>query len=95
MAKAKKEIKFESGDLEKVQSLQQEYARITNLLGQMKITQLNIEKQELDLMEQLKTAQQNEIELLDEITAKYGPGQLDPATGTFIPIPEVEEKKSK
>ena len=72
--------------MEKVQSLQQEYARITNLLGQMKITQLNIERQEQDLMEQLKNAQTNEAELLEEITAKYGPGQLDPATGTFVPI---------
>ncbi len=88
MAKKSKEIKFETDDLEKVQSLQQEYARITNLLGQMKITQLNIERQEQDLMQQLKDAQQNEAELLEEITSKYGPGQLDPATGNFIPIEE-------
>jgi predicted FMN-binding regulatory protein PaiB len=86
MAKKSKEVKFHKDDLEKVQSLQQEYARITNLLGQMKITQLNIERQEQDLMEQLKNAQTNEAELLEEITAKYGPGQLDPATGTFVPI---------
>ena len=86
MAKKSKEITFDKDDLEKVQSLQQEYARITNLLGQMKITQLNIERQEQDLMEQLKNAQTNEAELLEEITAKYGPGQLDPATGTFVPI---------
>ena len=86
MAKKSKEITFEKDDLEKVQSLQQEYARITNLLGQMKITQLNIERQEQNLMEQLKNAQANEAELLEEITAKYGPGQLDPATGTFVPI---------
>jgi len=88
MAKKSKEITFDKDDLEKVQSLQQEYARITNLLGQMKITQLNIERQEQDLMEQLKNAQTNEAELLEEITAKYGPGQLDPATGNFIPIEE-------
>lgn len=88
MAKKSKEIKFEADDLEKVQSLQQEYARITNLLGQMKITQLNIERQEQDLMEQLKNAQKNEAELLEEITSKYGPGQLDPATGNFVPIAE-------
>ena len=86
MAKKSKEVKFHKDDLEKVQSLQQEYARITNLLGQMKITQLNIERQEQDLMEQLMNAQTNEAELLEEITAKYGPGQLDPATGTFVPI---------
>ena len=88
MAKKSKEIKFDKDDLDKVQSLQQEYARITNILGQMKITQLNIEKQEQEVMEQLKNAQQNEAELLEEITAKYGPGQLDPATGTFVPIEE-------
>ena len=60
MAKKSKEITFDKDDLEKVQSLQQEYARITNLLGQMKITQLNIERQEQDLMEQLKNAQVND-----------------------------------
>ena len=88
MAKKSKEIKFEKDDLEKVQSLQQEYARITNVLGQRKITQMNIQKQEQQVMEQLKNAQQVETELLEEITAKYGPGQLDPTTGTFVPIEE-------
>lgn len=88
-----KEVKFKQEDLEKVQSLQQEYLRITNLFGQMKITQLNIEKQEQDLMNELDKVRESEQTVLNDITEKYGPGQLDPTTGTFTPIEEPKDEK--
>jgi len=88
-----KEVKFKQEDLEKVQSLQQEYLRITNLFGQMKITQLNIEKQEQDLMDELAKVRESEQTVLNDITEKYGPGQLDPSTGTFTPVDSPEEAK--
>jgi hypothetical protein len=88
-----KEVKFKQEDLEKVQSLQQEYLRITNLFGQMKITQLNIEKQEQDLMNELDKVRESEQTVLNDITEKYGPGQLDPTTGTFTPIEGPKDEK--
>ena len=85
-----KEVKFEDSDLKMIKDLQDEYMRITSLFGQMKITQLNIEKQEQELMNELQSVREREQNVLNQITEKYGPGQLDPTTGTFTPI-EVSE----
>ena len=87
------QVKFEDSDLKMIKDLQDEYVRITTLFGQMKITQLNIEKQEQELMNELQAAREKEQSVLNQITEKYGPGQLDPTTGTFTPIEVPEEKK--
>ena len=34
--------------------------------------------------------QQKERDLVKELNEKYGPGQLDPATGVFTPTPQEE-----
>jgi hypothetical protein len=76
-----------------IKELQNEYMRITSLFGQMKITQLNIEKQEQELMSELNSVRDKEQDVLAQITEKYGPGQLDPTSGTFTPIEVSEELK--
>jgi len=88
------QVKFEENDLKAIKELQDEYMRITSLFGQMKITELNIQKQERDLMAELDRVREKEQSVLTQITEKYGPGQLDPTTGTFTPIevPETEKK---
>jgi hypothetical protein len=88
-----KTVKFESDDLQMIKELQNEYMRITSLFGQMKITQLNIEKQEQELMSELNSVRDKEQDVLAQITEKYGPGQLDPTSGTFTPIEVSEELK--
>ena len=34
--------------------------------------------------------QQKEREIVEKLNEKYGPGQLDPQTGVFTPIPQQE-----
>jgi hypothetical protein len=39
--------------------------------------------------------QQKERDLVKELNEKYGPGQLDPKTGVFTPVPQTEEEEVK
>ena len=37
-----------------------------------------------------KEMQETERELVQQLNEKYGPGQLDPQTGVFTPVPQEE-----
>ena len=37
-----------------------------------------------------KEMQDTERKLVEELNEKYGPGQLDPQTGVFTPVPQEE-----
>ena len=49
-----------------------------------------MEEEEYKLNDELENTRNEEQELLQNITEKYGPGQLDPQTGVFTPTVEVE-----
>ena len=90
------EIKFTEKELQTLNDLQVKYNTITNQFGQLAIAKLNLEKQtevvndqEFKLQEELDQAREQEQEVLNEITEKYGPGTLDPQTGVFTPSVEV------
>ena len=98
---ATKEIKFTEGELKTLGDLQTSYNTITNKFGQLTIAKLNIDRQlellddeEAKLNEELESAREEEQKVLNEITEKYGPGQLDPQTGVFTPSPEVDTSTS-
>ena len=97
MAK-KDEIKFTEKELESLNDLQVKYNTITNQFGQLAIAKLNLEKQtevvndqEFKLQEELDQAREQEQEILNDITEKYGPGQLDPQSGVFTPTTEIQQ----
>ena len=97
MAK-KDEIKFTEKELQTLNDLQVKYNTITNQFGQLAIAKLNLEKQtevvndqEFKLQEELNQAREDEQEILNEITEKYGPGQLDPQSGVFTPTTEIQQ----
>ena len=97
MAK-KDEIKFTEKELESLNDLQVKYNTITNQFGQLAIAKLNLEKQtevvndqEFKLQEELNKAREDEQEILNDITEKYGPGQLDPQSGVFTPTTEIQQ----
>ena len=97
MAK-KDEIKFTEKELQTLNDLQVKYNTITNQFGQLAIAKLNLEKQtevvsdqEFKLQEELGQAREDEQEILNEITEKYGPGQLDPQSGVFTPTTEIQQ----
>ena len=91
-----KEIKFTEDELKSLGDLQVKYNGVTNKFGQLAIAKLNIEKQtealeeeEFKVHEELESIRNEEQELLQKITDKYGPGTLDPQTGVFTPSVEV------
>ena len=97
MAK-KDEIKFTEKELQTLTDLQVRYNTITNQFGQLAIAKLNLEKQtevvndqEFKLQEELNQAREEEQGILNDITEKYGPGQLDPQSGVFTPTTEIQQ----
>ena len=93
-----KEIKFTEEELKSLGDLQVKYNTVTNKFGQVAIAKLNFEKQkesiedeEFKITEELESVRAEEQTLLNDITEKYGPGQLDPQTGVFTPSTEVKE----
>ena len=92
------EIKFTEEELQSLNDLQVKYNTITNQFGQLAIAKLNLDKQtevvndqEFKLQEELNQAREDEQEILNDITEKYGPGQLDPQSGVFTPTTEIQQ----
>ena len=92
------EVKFTEKELQTLNDLQVRYNTITNQFGQLAIAKLNLEKQtevvndqEFKLQEELEQAREQEQEILNDITEKYGPGQLDPQSGVFTPTTEIQQ----
>ena len=87
-----KEIKFTDEELESLQGLQTSYQEKQSVLGQLavqkillnqQIDALNMRTEEVE--QEYKAVQQEERDLVAKLNEKYGPGQLDPATGVFTP----------
>ena len=79
------EKKFTGDELKQVQNFQQGYINIQSQFGQIKMTQIRLDEQEVDLENNLKSLQDEEKKFLDGITKKYGEGSLNPETGVFTP----------
>ena len=92
------EVKFTEEELQSLNDLQVKYNTITNQFGQLAIAKLNLDKQtevvndqEFKLQEELDQAREEEQKILNDITEKYGPGQLDPQSGVFTPTTEIQQ----
>ena len=79
------EVKFTEEELTQVQNIQKSYANIQNQFGQLKMAQIRLDEQEVELEEALKSIQSEETKFLEGITEKYGQGTLNPQTGEFTP----------
>tara|TARA_Y100000114_G_scaffold143444_1_gene150999 strand:- start:30 stop:317 length:288 start_codon:yes stop_codon:yes gene_type:complete len=86
------EVKFTEEELTQVQNIRQEYVSIQQSFGQLKLAQINLDNQEIDLENALKNTQDKEQSFLDGITKKYGQGTLNPETGVFTPVETTENK---
>ena len=87
-----KELKFTDEELESLQGLQTGYQEKQSVLGQLavqkillnqQIDALNIRTEEVE--QEYQAVQKEERDLVAKLNEKYGPGQLDPATGVFTP----------
>ena len=86
------EVKFTEDEMKKLAELQQTYQSLQATFGQLRVQKImldeqftNLEETEMSCEEQYRTAQQTERDFVKELNEKYGPGQLDPTTGTFTP----------
>ena len=79
------EVKFTEEELKQVQNIQVSYQNVQNNFGQLKLAQIRLDNQEVDLENMLKSIQDEEKKFLDGITDKYGQGSLNPETGVFTP----------
>ena len=79
------EVKFTKEELTQVQTIQASYQNVQSQFGQLKLAQIRLDNQEVDLEEALKSIQSEEKKFLDGITEKYGQGTLNPETGVFTP----------
>ena len=86
-----KEVKFTEEELKQVQNIQVSYQNVQNQFGQLKLTQIRLDEQEVELEEALKSIQSEEKKFLDGITSKYGQGTLNPETGVFTPSENKSE----
>ena len=83
--KLEEKNKFTEDELKQVQTIQQSYANVQNQFGQLKLAQIRLDEQEVELEDALKQIQSEEKKFLDGITDKYGQGTLNPETGVFTP----------
>ena len=79
------ETKFTEEEMNQVKSFQQNYMNIQNQFGQLKMAQIRLDEQEIDLENSLKSIQEEEKKFLEGITEKYGEGSLNSETGVFTP----------
>ena len=95
-----KEIKFTDEELKSLSELSQGYQNIQSGFGQLRVQKILLEQQsesleeaEVQMESDYKDNQETERKLVEELNEKYGPGQLDPQTGVFTPVPQPEEQE--
>ena len=91
------EIKFTDEELKSLSDLSQSYQSIQASFGQIRVQKILAEQQaealeeaEVKMEADYKEMQETERELVQQLNEKYGPGQLDPQTGVFTPVPQEE-----
>ena len=94
---ADQETKFTEDELKSLQELQNSYQQKQLQFGQLEVQRLLV-TQQLDSLDSAKAkleveygeVQETERKLVQDLNKKYGPGNLDPATGVFTPTPTAE-----
>ena len=94
------EVKFSDEELQSLRELQDGYSEKSAQFGQLKVQKLLVQQQ-LDALEGTEVQfesdysdlQKQEQEIVKQLNEKYGPGNLDPATGVFTPAPAAVQVK--
>ncbi len=86
------EMKFTEEELQSLQTLQTNYQEKQSILGQLAVQKILLDQQvealqarTTEVEVEYQNVQQEERDLVATLNEKYGPGQLDPATGVFTP----------
>ena len=95
------ETKFTDEELQSLRELQDDYSEKSAQFGQLKVQKLLVQQQ-LDALESTEVQmesdygvlQDSEREIVKQLNEKYGPGNLDPTTGVFTPVPVVAPEET-
>jgi uncharacterized protein YjbK len=97
VVEASDEIKFSEEELKELGELQTSYQEKQAQLGQIAVQKIllgqqveAIDNRQVELEGEYEAVQQSERDLVKKLNEKYGPGQLDPQSGVFTPIPQEE-----
>ena len=97
VVEASNEIKFSDEELKELGELQTSYQEKQAQLGQIAVQKIllgqqveAIDNRQVELEGEYEAVQQSERDLVQKLNEKYGPGQLDPQSGVFTPIPQEE-----
>ena len=97
VVEASNEIKFSEEELKELGELQTSYQEKQAQLGQISVQKIllgqqveSIDNRQVELEGEYEAVQQSERDLVKKLNEKYGPGQLDPQSGVFTPIPQEE-----
>ena len=89
----KAQIQLTEQEIQGINELRDQYATLTAKFGQLKIEQILIQEQlkrlselENTYKEEYLTTQVKEEAFSNEITTKYGEGDIDVEAGFFLPI---------
>jgi hypothetical protein len=84
--------KLDAKHLEDIQTLRDQYAEITNLIGNITIEQQFLQEKIAELEQEkaqqftaLRNVTQQENQLIAEMRDRYGEGQINIQDGTFTP----------
>lgn len=72
-------------ELEKLQEIQQKNSALVQELGQIGLTQLNLDKRQENAEAYLEELRKEESSFAKELEDKYGQGTIDIQKGEFIP----------
>ena len=97
VVEASDEIKYSEEELKELGELQTSYQEKQAQLGQIAVQKIllgqqveAIDNRQVELEGEYEAVQQSERDLVQKLNEKYGPGQLDPQSGVFTPIPQEE-----
>ena len=98
VVEASNEIKFSEEELKELGELQTSYQEKQAQLGQIAVQKIllgqqveAIDNRQVELEGEYEAVQQSERDLVQKLNEKYGPGQLDPQSGVFTPVPPAEQ----
>ena len=101
VAKKESETKFSEEELTSLRNLQDGYSEKSAQFGQLKVQKLLVQQQldalestEVQMESDYSALQEKEREIVKELNEKYGPGNLDPTTGVFTPVPVVAPEET-
>ena len=91
------EIKFTEEEVGKINSLRQDVSNLFVQLGQLQVEKRRrveeIENLENELLGKHSNLVQNEKDMFSDLNEKYGDGNYDPSSNTFVPVSENKETK--